>query len=315
MQWDNIGAWPRIDTGQTATGVADLSRSLGRKRRDGHQASSLCLWGDKGDGKSSTALHLAEIYSELHRLKTGQRRRIITNVLSFVCDNPDHWEDMAACDDVIHVESPFEWVMLNLRKAKGSILVVDELLEFLPGVRATSRHALQAEHYLRMTRKLKMDCLFTSINPFILTKAAFREIEYLASTSLEIQRDRGKLTANSFLRVWRTKYLKRNDEQDLDQVPSIERVVTGVEKIFGRYDTDEVLVGPFVPHAKEIRELLREERQGAAANEQLARMPTEEPPAPKETKEERRARNREEHRKRTEIKAQEAKAARAASAN
>ena len=250
MDWQKFEGWGIISGTDEGISLNQVSDSLKRKRRDTHMAKTLCLWGRRGDGKTATGLHLAEILAEIHRERTGKRRRIITNVLSFK-------KNSYVEDNVIRCESPFEWVMLNLKEAVGSIFVVDELLEFLPAVRHMSGHSLQAEHYLRMTRKLKMDAIFTSISPFRLTGAAFGELDYLARSKILItNKNKPGMRATTVMNIYNAASMKRDPQQDLSRIPTSQKIVTGVEKVFPWYDTDELLVGPFVPHADEIRKAL-----------------------------------------------------------
>ena len=206
----------------------------------------MVLFGRRKRGKSLTAVFLARLIRDLTLRRTGKRRPVLSNLNSVTYADRGGPEVLEA-------------MMKYPKWAFGSIAVVDEITEISISKRAMSTRAIELESWLTMIRKTGVDLIATSQFPNRLTSPVRDQVDFFVYPTLYKWHD-GQRTRVRVHTAWYDWHgsLTGRPHHAADWPPWPEeadavRCFDGLERAFEWYDTNEIVINPYLPYADELK--------------------------------------------------------------
>lgn len=206
----------------------------------------MVLFGRRKRGKSLTAVFLARLIRDLTLKRTGKKRPVLSNLNSLT------YADRAGPEVI-------EAMMKYPKWAFGAIAVVDEITELSISKRAMATRAIELESWLTMIRKTGIDLIATSQFPNRLTTPVRDQVDFFVYPTLRKWYDgeRTRVAVHTAWYDWHGSVTGRPHHaadwppwpEEADSVRSFD----GLERAFDWYDTDEIVINPYLPYAEELR--------------------------------------------------------------
>ena len=158
--------------------------------------------------------------------------------------------------------------------AEDLVIALDEITEYLPSKRPMSAIALRIESFMTMIRKIDCDVVATCQYPKRLTTAMRDLVDFYVKPVLHRGAD-GSLASTIYWWDWQGDVTGRaHSETEDGWPPRLETAdwvsgAAGLEALFPLYDTNEVIVGPYVPERERLIALLRRRRHKKRIRERL----------------------------------------------
>ena len=217
----------------------------------------LFFMGRRGAGKTLAMTYLAKYMQEVYRLKRSNRRIFSTYWLSFADECGPRMIDAIYAN-------PFEY--------KASIVLIDEIADFVPSKRAMGGFALDFESWTRKIRKLGVEILMATQFPQDITRAVLRQCDLFVRcraliegrhVDLEIYDWWGNYTGNQRAKPWPPE----PDTHDW------EKTLLFTSQVFGSYDTDEMVANRWSEYYEEQLAQIWDESGGKDVTPDVAETP------------------------------------------
>ena len=201
---------------------------------------AVMLFGTRGKGKTLFMSVLARVFDQRYR-RAGVRgrRKIFAN----------YWnEDADVCDPFV-LDALIDPRYMHL--IHDGLLLIDEIQSAATGRRAMSRVNVGLAYYLTQIRKQHLDVVFTTQRPQYIDQQVLTQVNLFVETRMTFERG-APPTLTAFVHDYFGEVVADHMYRERRGLPKPweadwVRTVWGVEKVFGRYDTDETVVPMYLP--------------------------------------------------------------------
>lgn len=212
------------------------------------------FYGRRGNGKSLLATAFAKTCAD-RWARAGAPKKVLTN---FAVEFADH-----------HSEDLYSEMTMGDLSTVHSIIVIDEVAEIMPSMRANTREALDMQSWLKAIRKQGSDVILTTQRPHDVLGSVRFQTDFFISCVDPYRRDssrKGRVVNAAIFDWWGAvsdfPFGARAPFPQPDENAHWRRRYLNLEKFWPYYETGEVIRGTYSTARRGERERMLEKSEG-----------------------------------------------------